>query len=195
MMKKLDKTYWSERYEENEIGWDIGAISTPIKKYIDQLKDKNIKILIPGAGNAYEATYLFEQGFKNVTVLDFAQKPLDNLKKRIPDFPSSQLINDDFFNHNAKYNLIIEQTFFCALSPKLRADYAEKMSELLVGKGKLAGLLFDFPLTEKGPPYGGCTEEYLTYFEPYFDVIILEKCYNSIKPRLGNELFFILQKK
>jgi thiopurine S-methyltransferase len=194
-MKKLNKTYWSARYSEHKTGWDIGAISTPIKVYIDQLEDKNIKILIPGSGNAYEASYLFEKGFRNVTVLDFAQKPLDNLKKRIPEFPNSQLINADFFSHNKQYDLIIEQTFFCALSPKLRADYAKKMSELLVPSGKLAGLLFDFPLTEKGPPYGGCQEEYLNYFYPYFKVLTMETCYNSIKPRMDNELFFILEKK
>jgi len=193
-MNKLNKNYWTARYDANETGWDIGYASTPIKSYIDQLENKNIRILIPGAGNAYEAAYLFENGFKNVTVLDFAQKPLDNLQKRIPDFPSSQLVNDDFFNHKGTYDLILEQTFFCALSPKLRTDYAQKMQELLAENGKLVGLLFDFPLTEKGPPFGGCHDEYLATFKPYFTRIKMERCYNSIKPRQGNELFFILQK-
>ena len=42
----LNKNFWDLRYQNNEIGWDIGYISTPLKKYIDQLTDKNIKILI-----------------------------------------------------------------------------------------------------------------------------------------------------
>ena len=64
MMKnqKLDQDFWSKKYQSNQLGWDIGAVSTPIKEYIDQLKAKDISILIPGAGNAYEAAYLFEQG-------------------------------------------------------------------------------------------------------------------------------------
>jgi hypothetical protein len=45
----------------------------PIKNYIDTLKDKDIAILIPGCGNTYEAAYLLEQGFTNVTVIDIAQ--------------------------------------------------------------------------------------------------------------------------
>lgn len=39
--------YWTERYLEGRTGWDIGYLSTPIKTYIDQLKDKDISILIP----------------------------------------------------------------------------------------------------------------------------------------------------
>ena len=53
-------------------GWDIGGPSTPLVKYFDQLADKQRKILIPGAGNAYEAEYLWAQGFSNVHVLDIA---------------------------------------------------------------------------------------------------------------------------
>ena len=67
---QTQEQYWSSRYAEERTGWDIGHPSTPLKEYIDQLQNKNLKILIPGAGNAYEAEYLFEQGFKNVYVLD-----------------------------------------------------------------------------------------------------------------------------
>ena len=69
MESKLNTNYWSKRYQNNETAWDIGAPSTPLKEYIDQLENKNIKILIPGCGNAYEAQYLFENGFKNVFVI------------------------------------------------------------------------------------------------------------------------------
>jgi hypothetical protein len=53
MESKLDRDYWSKRYQTNETGWDVGTPSTPLKEYIDQLENKNIKILIPGCGNAY----------------------------------------------------------------------------------------------------------------------------------------------
>jgi len=70
--------YWNQRYIKNEIGWDIGEASLPIITYINQLKQKNLKILVPGAGNAYEAGYLFTNGFSNVFLLDWAEKALDN---------------------------------------------------------------------------------------------------------------------
>ena len=58
---KFDKKYWQDKYINQHTGWDIGYISTPIKEYIDQLSDKSLKILIPGAGNAHEAAYLYKK--------------------------------------------------------------------------------------------------------------------------------------
>jgi methyl halide transferase len=191
---ELKKDFWENKYTNQETGWDTGGITTPLKTYIDGLKNKELSILIPGAGNGHEAEYLFQNGIENVDVIDLASLPLLNLKSRVPDFPESQLIQGDFFELDKKYDLILEQTFFCALDPALRPAYAKKMSELLNPKGKLAGVLFDFALSETGPPFGGSRQEYLSYFKPYFKIKTLEKCYNSIKPRMGNELFIIFEK-
>lgn len=193
MTKKLNKTFWEKRYTNNQTGWDIGYVSTPLKEYIDQLTNKNLKILIPGAGNGHEAEYLWENGFKNIFVLDIAKPPLENLQKRI-HIPEEHIIHKDFFELDDTFDLIIEQTFFCALSPNSRQDYANKMYNLLNKDGKLIGLLFDFELTKDGPPFGGSEEEYLTYFSDNFKIKTLERAYNSIKPRQNRELFFIFEK-
>lgn len=194
---KQEEAFWTERYNENKTGWDIGYPSTPLKEYIDQLENKFLKILIPGAGNAYEAEYLFARGFKNVFVLDISQYPLNALKNRVPSFPEQNLLHDNFFEHEGQYDLIIEQTFFCSFEPnkKNRSDYAKKMSELVSPNGKLVGLWFCHPLDENGNrPFGGSKEEYLDYLNPYFTTKTFEPSYNSIKPREGNELFGIFQK-
>ncbi|MDO9037204.1 MAG: SAM-dependent methyltransferase [Lutibacter sp.] len=195
MKTRFDKTYWENKYLENATGWDIGYASAPLTDYFNQLRYKKLKILIPGGGNCYEAEYLFEQGFENIFVIDIAEQPLKNLKARFPDFPDNHLIHDDFFNHKGEYDLIVEQTFFCALDPAMRQKYADKMAGLLTENGKLAGLLFDFELTEDGPPFGGSMAEYLPLFSQKFTIKKLERCYNSIKPRNGRELFFIFEKK
>jgi thiopurine S-methyltransferase len=113
--------------------------------------------------------------------------------ERIPDFPKAQLLCADFFDlKTGDFDFIVEQTFFCALDPELRNAYAHKVRSMLRKGGKLVGLLFNFPLTEAGPPFGGSTEEYLHYFEPLFESVYIEPCYNSIKPRLGSELFILI---
>jgi hypothetical protein len=192
---ELNSTYWEDRYKNKETGWDVGKITTPLKEYIDQIEDKSIKILIPGAGNSYELEYLLNNGFENVFVLDFAQLPLDNIQQRIAICRPNQLIKSDFFEHEGSYDLLLEQTFFCALDPTLREKYVKKATDLLCSKGKIAGLLFQFPLTEIGPPFGGSKEEYSTLFQDEFEIKTLETANNSIKPRQGNELFFIFIKK
>lgn len=186
---------WNKRYLENKTGWDIGNISTPIKEYVDQLKDKNLKILIPGSGNSYEAEYLHKNGFKNVYVIDIAEKALQNFSDRVPDFPKEHLILQDFFKLDDQFDLILEQTFYCAISPELRDEYVKKVFELLKPNGKLVGVLFQFPLTEVGPPFGGSKEEYLKRFSPFFTIEILEDCNNSIPSRKEKEVFVKFTKK
>ena len=194
-MTLLSSEYWNQRYLNNEFAWDIGEISTPLKTYIEQLSDKELKILIPGAGNAYEADFLIEAGFKNVFILDFAKAPLDNIKKRNPLIKNEQLFESDFFEHQSQYDLILEQTFFCALNPSLRHKYAEHMHTLLKPGGKLVGVLFNDVLNSDRPPFGGNKMEYLELFEPIFKIKTFEKCYNSIKPRADRELFMIMERR
>jgi len=191
---KFDENFWTSKYDSKLTGWDVGYVSRPLKEYIDTLQDKNLKILIPGGGNSYEAEYLHNTGFNNVFVIDISKRPLENIKKRVPDFPENHLIHADFFKLEGQYDLILEQTFFCALNPELRTKYVDKMHQLLKNDGKLVGLLFNIPLNEDHPPFGGNEKEYRKLFEQKFDIEIMETAYNSILARAGNELFIKMQK-
>ena len=198
-MNIKEQSYWTNRYKEKLTVWDIGYPSTPIITYIDQLKDKNLKILIPGAGNGYEAEYIYKNDFENIYVLDISELPLSSFKQRNPELPMNQLLHENFFSHIGIYDLIIEQTFFCSFVPTEvnRTAYFKKMSDLLKPKGKLVGLWFNFPLsddTEKRP-FGGDKKLYNTYLNLYFNTKIFEKCYNSIQKRENKELFGIFEKK
>ena len=194
-MEITDKTFWKNRWQQNETGWDIGEPSTPIRAYIDQMEDKDQRILIPGCGNAYEAEYLIKKGFKNTFVIDITEDAIASFKNRFPDFPEENIFIGDFFELESTFDLIFEQTFFCAINPSLRSAYAKKMHELLSTNGKLVGLLFDAPLNSDHPPFGGSREEYIPYFDQYFEFEHFETAQNSIKPRAGRELFIELRKK
>lgn len=191
--------FWTQRYLEGKMGWDIGFPSTPLKAYIDQIQDKALKILIPGAGNAYEAAYLWDLGFHNSHIIDISSVPLNNFKAKNPDFPIQNIHHGDFFDFNERFDLILEQTFFCSFfpSPANRNRYAQKMIDLLNPKGKLVGVWFSFPLftPPTKPPYGGSLKEYTKYFKSLFEIKTFETCYNSIPPRQGQELFAIMAKK
>lgn len=187
--KKLSDAYWESRYRKGETGWDIGEISTPLLEFFNSLQDKSLRILIPGCGNGYEAAYLHSKGFHNVYLLDFAESPLLHFQKANPDFPGNHLLHQDFFEHRGTYDLMIEQTFFCAIDPILRKKYVAHSSSLLVDGGSLVGLLFDCLFEKEGPPFGGSKMEYEHLFPPYFFLEKLEPCRNSIAPRSGKELF------
>ncbi|MGB0886557.1 MAG: methyltransferase domain-containing protein [Vicingaceae bacterium] len=192
---KLDKDFWNNRYLDKDTGWDVGKISQPIKDYINQIDDKSLKIIIPGCGNAHEAEYLFNNGFTNVFLIDLSPIALKQFADRVPKFPKEQLICDNFFKHTDEYDLMIEQTFFCAINPQLRSKYVAHSSKILQPKGKIIGLLFDAPLNTNKPPFGGTKKEYQNYFKINFTINKMELAYNSIESRKGRELFINLSVK
>lgn len=195
MEKLLDNNYWDKRYDEKQTGWDIGHISEPLKKYIDQLTDRNISILVPGCGNAYEAEYLLELGFTNITLVDISPVLVHTIEKKLGTYQGKQLQLRcaDFFDLQLTVDLVIEQTFFCALDPIHRKDYVNKMAEIIKPGGKLVGVLFDRSF-EGGPPFGGNKAEYEKLFSKKFKINIMAPCYNSIDSRKGSELFISLTK-
>jgi len=189
----LDQNYWDNQYRANATGWDLGQVSPPIKTYIDTIENKEAKILIPGCGNTYEAEYLLQLGFTNVTVIDIAPTLVKNIKQKFANNKNITVILGDFFEHQGRYDFVIEQTFFCALPPTMRQKYVWKMHQLLSDYGKLIGLLFNREF-EVSPPFGGNLNEYEQLFQKAFVFNAISLAGNSIPSRANTELFFEFQK-
>lgn len=198
IQKMLDKNYWKARWQAGQTGWDAGEPTTPIREFVDYLvktnTDKNLRILIPGAGSGHEAVYFYKNGFHNITICEWAEEAAEKLKKQLPELNDNQLVVGDFFELIGTFDLIVEQTFFCAIDPILRPKYAQKCFELLDTEGGIQGVLFKQNFDAPGPPFGGTEEEYRGYFTPYFDILSISDCYNSIKPRANSELWIQLKR-
>jgi len=190
----MKKEFWDSRWENNQTGWDLEQVSPPIKSYIDQLEDKTLKILIPGCGNAYEAEYLYESGFTNTFIVEISHLAIESFTSRYSLFPKNQIYHADFFDLNEQFDLVFEQTFFCAIDPSLRNSYVKKMAQILKPKGRIVGLLFNRSF-DGGPPFGGNIAEYREKFKNLFTIKTMKECNNSIQPRQGSEVFINLQVK
>lgn len=193
----LDDAYWEARYRGHTDGWDLGGPSRPLKEFIERLTDKDRCVLIPGCGRGWEGQLMHDLGFTNVHLLDLTGEPYKDLLSNCPDFPREHLLIGDFFALEGTYDLILEQTFFCAIDPTLRSKYAEHMHQLLAPDGRLVGVLFDDPSPGKepgSPPYGGSITEYRALFGKHFGQVSIEPCTNSIPPRAGREVWIELRK-
>lgn len=194
-MKDLDKNYWDKRWQNGQTGWDIGYASPAIIQFMETYPDPSAKILIPGCGNAYEAEALSDIGFKDITLVDISAHAVKQINAKFINSENITCICKNFFELKGTFDLILEQTFFCALNPVDRRKYVLKCAELLNPGGKVAGVLFASYFKDDGPPFGGDIVEYRDLFGDVFKLMKLEPCYNSIPPRAGNELFFIMEKK
>ncbi len=191
--RPLDDKYWDAQYIANTTGWDLGEVSLPIKSYFKNVTNKSAAILIPGCGNTYEAQFLLEEGFTNITVIDIAPTLVKKLQQKFAGNVNVKVVLGDFFKHEGKYDYIIEQTFFCALPPTMRQQYVFKMHQLLKENGLLVGLLFNRTF-EVGPPFGGTKNEYELLFKSSFHFLQNDNALNSITPRANTELFIEWQK-
>jgi len=194
-IQSTNPDFWDELYNNQITRWDLGQVSPPLEAFINQWEDKTARILIPGGGYSHEAKYLVNQQFQSICILDLAPSLIRQLRIQFAGNENVKVVEGNFFSHQGVYDLILEQTFFCACDPSLRESYADKMYELLAPGGHLAGVLFDREFELPGPPFGGSLQEYITLFKDKFDIHKLEPCYNSFVSRQGTELFFHLIKK
>jgi SAM-dependent methyltransferase len=193
--RPLDQTYWENQYVSETIGWDLGQPSPPLQTIIDELSDKNLRILIPGCGNAYEAEYLLNQGFTDVTLIDISPTLVSDLQAKFKENKQIKVVLGDFFAHEGEYDLILEQTFFCALPPSMRQQYVWKMHQLLSPSGEIKGLLFNRFFEKQGPPFGGDLATYEQLFKAAFEIKKIDICQNSISSRADTEFSITFAKK
>lgn len=192
---ELNADFWNHRWKSGLTGWDIGYASPPLVEYMSQYEDKSVSILIPGCGNSYEAENLLSKGFDNITLIDISEELTNRLRERFKKTPQIKVIYEDFFNHVGQYDLILEQTFFCAQILERREEYVRHVASLLKKGGRLVGVLFNVDFGKEGPPFGGDENEYRKLFSGLFDIRVMSPCYNSIPPRAGSELFVVMVKK
>lgn len=192
---ELNADFWNHRWKSGLTGWDIGYASPPLVEYMSQYEDKSVSILIPGCGNSYEAENLLSKGFDNITLIDISEELTNRLRERFKKAPQIKVIYEDFFNHVGQYDLILEQTFFCAQILERREEYVRHVASLLKKGGRLVGVLFNVDFGKEGPPFGGDENEYRKLFSGLFDIRVMSPCYNSIPPRAGSELFVVMVKK
>ena len=195
--KEYSREDWQDHYDSNDLGWDLGQVAPPFVELREKGKLPLGKVLVPGCGRGHEVIFLSENGFE-VTGIDFSEGAVtylgNALKKRNL---KGRVLHQDFFSlddtHDGVYDLVIEQTFFCAISPRQRQDYVLKVSRMLKPGGMLVGLFYH---TDKqgGPPYNTTREDIETHFSENFEIQELDKTSLSSEQRKGKEWLGILKK-
>ena len=191
-------SFWEQRYEKGEIGWDLGA-ETPVFTAISE-KLKLGKVCILGCGNGYDAISFSKKGF-SVTAVDFARTPINNLQIAARSLSLSiETIKKDIFDlipdYSSQFDYIIEQTCFCAIDPRKRQQYSNLVHDLLKVGGKLIGLWMplDKDIIDGGPPFGVKENEIKKLFSTKWK--ITEDCFptQSIEARKGREKLIVFEK-
>ncbi|SDQ87761.1 methyltransferase domain-containing protein [Paraburkholderia tuberum] len=176
--------FWDERFERHFTPWDQAGVPSAFRAFAERHRD--VAVLIPGCGSAHEAVWLARQG-NPVRAIDFSPAAVAAAREQLGAH-ASLVEQADFFTYAPPFApaWIYERAFFCALPPARRADYAQRMGELLPAGGLLAGIFF-IGATPKGPPFGVERGELDALLTPYFELVEDEAVDDSIAVFAGRE--------
>jgi len=109
--------------------------------------------LIPGCGAAYEVRTFCERGYE-VVAIDFSVAAVERAREVLAGLQGAVVLGD-FFSYDfggRPFDVIYERAFLASLPPRLWADYARRVAELLRSGGRLIGF-FVYGEQQGGPPF------------------------------------------
>ena len=109
------------------------------------------------------------------------------------------VVQSDIFSLNpllsGRFDYVLEYTFYCAIEPQRRGDYAAVVSQLLRPGGRFVGLAFPIDARQGGPPFSVDPEEMISLLSARgLRLEHREIPSDSVSPRRGREELLIMQK-
>lgn len=183
---------WQKHYDDDDLRWDLGETAPPFVRWWGGRPREAWRVLVPGCGRGHEVVFLASRGYQ-VTAVDFAPGAIQRLARGLDAAGhGAELLNQDFFaldaGHDSRYDLLLEQTFFCAIQPENRPRYARLAHRVLKPGGRLVGLFYETG-EAGGPPFNTTREDILEHFSGRFEIRVLEKTAHSAASRRGKEWF------
>ena len=188
--------FWTNIYKNEEPGWEMHGVNPALPEILPQLKLSRAKILVLGCGSGHDAAFLAEAGHV-VTAVDFSQEAINRATELYGKLENLSLVKADAFklpdNWTARFDLILEHTCYCAISPDRRNDLVKVWRRVLTPQGRLLGIFF---VTDKrdGPAFGGSEWEVRERLRKNFSFMYWTRWRRSVENRKGLELVVFAQK-
>ena len=198
LTEPLGAGFWNARYQAGETGWDLGEPSPPFLALHRQRVIGPCRVAVPGCGRGLEVAWLAQHGYQ-VTGIDFAPEAIEASRGLLAAAGLCATLEcADLFalpeTLEGVFDLILEQTCFCAIDPARRADYVESVARLLAPGGRLVGLFYACK-GDNGPPFRTGPEEVRRLFSGAFEIKSLALTHHSHPRRMGEEWLGVLRRR
>lgn len=156
---------WNARHAAGDTPWDMGQPSPPLLAFLNEgILPAGRRVLVPGCGRGFEVALLAHAGYAAVGV-DLAPAAIAAARAVVGERAGAELLCLDFFASvealmERRFDWVFDQTFFCAIPPVFRLDYARVLAAILRPGGEVWALSMRTDTTE-GPPYDSLPEDYI----------------------------------
>jgi methyl halide transferase len=190
--------FWQSLYESDRTAWDLGGPTPVFRRLLQEGRLPHGRMIVLGAGRGHDAHFFARHGF-DVTAVDFAPAAIRALHNANDGDAAIAIVQSDIFALNPILNgifdYVLDYTFYCAIAPQRREEYAAVVERLLKPGGRFVALAF--PLGERagGPPFGVDASALVDMMrQRRFRLEHREIPADSVRPRLGREELLIMQK-
>ncbi len=165
------QTHWESAYRLGETPWDKGAAHPALVDFVAARGAPAGEILVPGCGYGFDVRAL-SMPENHVLGVDIAPFAITRAEA-FPKVAREEYLLGDIFSLTstfpARFDVVFEHTFFCAIEPSKRRDYVSVVGRILKPGGKLIAIFFMNPdHNEPGPPYGTGRQELAALFGTEF---------------------------
>jgi len=186
----MDKEFWHERWQRNEIGFHRESIHPALARHWPRVSaDPDAPVLVPLCGKSLDMYWLAEQGHP-VVGIELDRRAVEAFFDEAGLSPSVDesgplaafsagritLFAGDFFDFAppSRFSVFYDRAALIALPPEMRAAYADHLATLL--EPGATGLLITLEYPQKampGPPFSVMPQEVHAY--PAFDFECLQR--------------------
>jgi len=198
---------WENAYVTGTVPWDLGRAPPVLEARIREIVASREaagddaapgpRVFVPGAGRGHDARAWLAAGGA-VTALDIA--PTAVAEGRALDAAegvSMTWLEADLFDLPAEldgtFDIVWEQTCFCAIDPARRGEYVEVIARLLAPGGAWMGVVWEVG-RPGGPPWSLTRADIEQHFAARFDFEVVRAVAPWTKQR-WDELFVELRKR
>lgn len=200
--------WWNEHYRKGHPPWDLAEPHSLLETLVPPLKFSRSRVLILGCGAGHDAAWWEKRGHI-VTAVDFSQEAIDRARSLHGESETLKWVRADALTlpntWNGRFDIIFEHTLFCAVQPSKREELVRTWWRLLSPRGRLMGIV---PVMDKyfGPPFGVTEWEMrrrlievptrgpMSTRRARFLPLLWSRLKNSIEKKLGQELFFVVER-
>lgn len=188
----MDKGFWLERWEQQEIGFHQDEVNPHLSQYWQELHAPRAgTVFVPLCGKSRDMLWLREQGHEvlGVELSPVAVHAFFEENGIIPQHAADgrfdyctadgwRILCGDFFDLHkddlARVSAVYDRASLVALPPDMRARYARHLVSILPPAARILLITFDYPQEEmQGPPFAVSASEVAGLYREYADVRLL----------------------
>ena len=187
----MDRDFWQGLYASGDTRFDLGGPVPALLDWLAATAPAPGKAVVPGCGRGYDVNELARRGWDALGV-DLAPTAIRDARSG----GAGRFLEADFFTVPPEpCDLFFENTFYCAIAPSRRDEYARAAARWVVPGGTLLFVAFPVGAHEGGPPFAIAADELAPRFAANFTLEALTQPRPSLPRRAGREWLAVFRRK